>query len=526
MSDYVFPFSIPPKPPQLKLGSIVLSIVLFLRACVVDAFRLLRHKIIGEKVASPYLEGNYGPVSTEHAAVPLQVVEGEIPKDIDGMFVRNGPNPQFAPIWGHHWFDGDGMTHGVRVSKGKAYYTNKYVRTEKFLRENKAGKALRFGLGDFGSVWIFFRFLVEGVVERLGLKIFPNLCTANTSVKYHAGRFFSLVEASPPTHQTLPSLHTVGPFTFAGKYKSSFTAHPKVDPETGEMLFFGYAADMPPYLRYAIADKSGAIIHNEAIDLPISVMMHDFAITTNYSIFMYLPLTFRVGRLLTGGELLAFEEESPAYFGIIPRYGTNQDVVWIQVKNCMVFHTMAAYEDKSDGSIVVIGNRYEKLNIKLDQLTGGSSDFPVLYEWRFDIHRKSVKERQLADEYTEFPTINEGLMGSYFRYGYCAQITRHDKLKISGLIKYDFQNLQSKKIMPFGKGITGGEGVFIEKKNPSGEDDGYLVTFTYNEATNSSEFIIVDAKSMKLLCRLATPQRVPYGYHGTWVTAEQIDQQK
>ena len=225
---------------------------------------------------NPYLADNFAPVQTESTADQLSVL-GEIPLELNGMFVRNEPNPQFPPVGTYHWFDGDGMLHGVRIQDGKASYRNRYIRTQGFEQERRAGRALFGGLlqplqGGFKNV-------------------------ANTAIVWHRERLLALWEGGEPHAIAVPSLETLGSHTFGGKLTSPVTAHPKIDPVTKEMMFFGYSLAQPPHVKYSIVSSDGKLLRTVPIELPVGVMMHDFAITEHYTIFMDLPLTFRRERL-------------------------------------------------------------------------------------------------------------------------------------------------------------------------------------------------------------------------------------
>ncbi|HBE21778.1 MAG TPA: 9-cis-epoxycarotenoid dioxygenase, partial [Cyanobacteria bacterium UBA11367] len=183
-------------------------------------------------LSNPYLEGNFAPVQSEITAEDLPVI-GELPADLNGMFVRNGPNPQFPPKGQYHWFDGDGMLHGVHISNGKATYRDRYIQTRGWKIEHEAGHAIWTGL-------------LEPPQKDNPYGPYKNV--ANTALVWHDNRLLALWEGGEPHSIEVPSLETVGSYTYGGNLKSPFTAHPKVDPVTGEMMFFGYSLAQPPYL--------------------------------------------------------------------------------------------------------------------------------------------------------------------------------------------------------------------------------------------------------------------------------------
>ncbi|MBD3883986.1 carotenoid oxygenase family protein [Phormidium tenue FACHB-886] len=451
---------------------------------------------------NPYLADNFAPVHGELAVDELPVL-GELPPELNGMFVRNGPNPQFPPLGRYHWFDGDGMLHSVHIQDGKASYRNRYIRTQGFEQERQAGRALFGGLmepsqGGFKNV-------------------------ANTALIWHRDRLLALWEGGEPHGIEMPSLETIGAYTFSNKLASPVTAHPKVDPVTGEMMFFGYSLAQPPYVKYSVVSAEGELLRTVPIDLPVGVMMHDFAITEHYSIFMDLPLTFRLERLQRGEPAFAFERDRPSRFGILPRHGDSQTIRWFEAPSCYVFHTLNAYE--AGDEIVLLAcrtNSTSVLGASPSSHEGDNrqiqDDTPQLYRWQFNLKTGKVQEQPLDDRSCEFPRINEQYLGRPIRYGYAGNSAPTAMPKFDGLLKFDLDN-QHVQMHPFGTGRYGGEGVFVPRPEAIAEDDGWLMTFVHDETQDKSELVIVSTQAMtdEPIARIQMPQRVPYGFHGAWV---------
>lgn len=457
---------------------------------------------------SPYLRDNFSPVQAEITADDLLVI-GDLPRDLSGMFIRNGPNPQFPPLNPYHWFDGDGMVHGVQIGDGKAAYRNRYVQTRGFKLEQNAGRAIWTSLmappqlnNPYGS--------------------FKN--TANTALVSHAGRLLALWEGGEPYEIEAPGLKTLGPYTYEGKLVSAFTAHPKIDAITGEMMFFGYSLVVPPYLRYGVVSAQGELVRTVPIDLPTGVMMHDFAITEHYTLLMDLPLTFRLERLQRGEPAYLFEPDSPSRFGILPRHGDSSSIRWFEAPACYVLHTLNAYEVGEE--VVLIACRMNGttfLNIP-SKPYNSKGDIPRLHRWRFNLRTGEVREEVLDDVASEFPSVNKQRLGQQNRYGYTARIVNGSPLFIQdGLLKYDFINGFS-QMHNFGLGRYGGEAVFVPRPNGTAEDDGWLLTFVYDTAKETSELVLVNPQDLTAepVARILIPQRVPYGFHGTWIAETHI----
>ncbi|MBD2141054.1 carotenoid oxygenase family protein [Anabaena sp. FACHB-1250] len=452
--------------------------------------------------ANPYLQGNFAPINTEITTDTLEVI-GELPPELSGMFVRNGPNPQRNPIGQYHWFDGDGMLHGVQLHHGKATYKNRYVRTKGWNIEHEAGKA----------IW-------TGMLEPPQLDnphgISKN--TANTALVWHNKQLLALWEGGAPHHISIPDLETIGEYTYNDKLVSAFTAHPKVDPVTGEMMFFGYGF-RPPYLQYGIVSAQSELLSTVPIEIPMAVMMHDFAITENYSIFMDLPLTFSVERMQRGEPMLMFEKDRPSRFGIIPRHGDNSNIRWFECPSCYVFHTLNAYE--AGDEVVLIACRMNSTNVLIsnDTYSDPLEGIPFLHRWRFNLSTGRVTEEQLDDVPGEFPRVNENLLGRKNQYGYVGKIVYSQNPLFEGVIKYDFEKGTS-QTHEFGKNRHGGESVFVPSPNATAEDAGWLMTFVYDENSQRSELLVINAEDMtsEPIARVIIPQRVPYGFHGTWIS--------
>jgi len=460
-----------------------------------------------------YLQGNFAPVQEEIASDELVVI-GELPSELSGMLVRNGPNPRFTPIGNHQWFDGDGMLHGVFIHNGKASYRNRYIQTRAFKMNTEAGREL----------W-------KGPMEPPNFDLPPNNLfgpfknTANTALVWHNRQFLALWEGAEPYEITLPNLETVGPYNYHGKLASRFTAHPKIDPQTQEMIFFGYAVTSEPYLQYSIVSPDGELIKTVPIHIPAPVMMHDFAITEHYTIFMYLPLTFSMERIMRGESAYLFESDIPSRFGILKRYQDNSSIRWFEALPCYIFHTVNAYEAGKE--IVLITCRMKGTTC-LDiptKFNDGQDDRPSLYRLRFNLSTGEVREEALSEIASDFPSLNQQKLGRQNRYAYTAKMSSEQRpaFVFDGLLKYDFTNNSSQEYN-LGSGCYCGEAVFVSHPNSSAEDHGWLLTFVHDTAKQVSEVVILNAQDLNIepVARILLPQRVPYGFHGIWIPEEDL----
>lgn len=455
---------------------------------------------------SPFLEGNFAPLSEEHTTDALKVT-GVIPKALDGLFVRNGPNPQFPPAGHYHWFDGDGMLHGVRLRGGKATYRNRFIRTKGYEDEKAAGKATYPGILDAPDL------------KKLLAGELPFKNPANTALVHHAGKLLALWEVGEPYEIRVPDLATVGPYTFGAKLNHPFTAHPKVDPDTGEMLFFGYIPNLPKAV-FSTANARGELVRSVAVKLPRPTMIHDFVVTKNYAVFPCGPQTFDMARLFKGQSPWYFDAEKPTTFVVVPRTGEAKPVA-IEAKTCFAFHFLNAHE--SDGKIVVVGCRYNRFPsaVAFGEPDADPSPNPALpYQWTLDPKTGKCTEKALDDSPAEFPRLPDSLVGKPHRYGYFGT---GDGEFFAGLRKFDLTTGKGVDHL-YGDGRFGGEGVFVPNPDGTGEDAGWLLNYVFDKAAGKSELVVTDATDMtaKPVARIHLPTRVPYGFHGTWVPGEKL----
>ncbi len=439
-----------------------------------------------ESLEKPWhLRENLAPIEDEIDAFDLPV-DGAIPPELRGRYLRNGPNPKSGTS--PHWFLGNGMIHGVRIAGGKAvWYRNRYVRTPLLERPDTP--------------------MIDGSGE-----IDRRNSTANTHVISHAGRILALEEGHFP-FQLTADLETVGYFDFDGKLTTAMTAHPKVCAATGELLFFGYSW-RPPYLTYHRADASGKLVQSEEITVPGPTMHHDWSVTRNHVVFMDLPVCFDLELAMKGTMPYRWQPEYGARLGVMPRTGRDADVVWYEIEPCYVFHPMNAFEDGD--RIVIDVSRYPHM------WQTDSDDFASATLWRFTIDRAAGKviEQPLDDRPCEFGRVGDRVVGQRNRFGYAVRTGDSPDGADFGnaLLKYD---LTAGKVEEhaFGRGLAAGEGVFVPAGPRAGEDEGFVITYVYDAARNGSDLVILDAQRFdaKPVATVHLPRRVPGGFHGSWV---------
>ncbi|GMH30644.1 hypothetical protein Nepgr_032487 [Nepenthes gracilis] len=492
-----------------------------------------------------YLSGNFAPAADETPPCKDLPVKGFLPECLNGEFVRVGPNPKFAPVAGYHWFDGDGMVHGLHIKDGKATYVSRYVRTSKLRQEEFFGGAKFFKIGDLKGMLGLIMVNIQMLRTKLKvLDVSYGTATANTAIVYHHGKLLALSEGDKPYVLRVledGDLQTLGLLDYDKRLSHNFTAHPKVDPITGEMFTFGYSHE-PPYITYRVVSKDGFMHDPVPITVPAAIMMHDFAITENYAIFMDLPLYFSPKDMVKKNTLIfTFDATKKSRFGILPRNAKNELLIkWFELPNCFIFHNANAWEDGDE--VVLITCRIDKPD--LDMVAGAVKDnlenfSNELYEMRFNMKTGAASQRKLSTSAVDFPRINESYTGRRQQYVYGTVLDNIAKVK--AIIKFDLHaepetsktklevggNVRG--IFDLGPGRFGSEAIFVPRKPgmSTEEDDGYLIFFVHDENSGKSSVNVIDAKTMSAdpVAVVELPCRVPYGFHAFFVTEEQLREQ-
>ncbi len=463
-----------------------------------------------------FLAGNRAPVREERF-VPSLEVTGKLPPELSGMFLRNGPNPQFEPKGRYHWWDGDGMLHGVQIENGRASYRNRWLRTKAFNAEREAGHAIWRGMmypPDFGN--------------PLGTGRNPS----NTNIMFAGKRVLSLWEGGRPYRVRLPELETLGTESFGGKLKGAMTAHPHRDLATGELFFFGYNAT-PPYCTYGVVDAEGELVHFTPIEMSCASMMHDFVFTERFAVICDFPCKIRPERAMRGENPITWEPELGARFGVLPRRGTSADVCWFVGPPCYVFHFANAYEQGN--TIVIHGSRMDRTVFAAGSGAGARvegqddrADDGRLHRWVLDLDTGSMREEPLDDRPVDFVRVNPQSFGKASRYTFGSHVVdRSEPGTFDHYVKYDHDKGTS-EVRSLGKGVRCGEAVFVPRPGGTEEDDGWVVGLTHDEGRGESELVVINARDFtgEAEARVKMPGRVPYGFHAEWITADEIAAQR
>lgn len=437
----------------------------------------------------PYwMQGNFAPVDDEIESFTLEI-EGSLPTELDGLYVRNGSNP--AGGSSAHWFLGDGMVHGIRLHNGRAeWYRNRWVRTPLL------GQGDILGGGGGGA---------PGGANN----------SSNTSAFHHGGRLLSLQEVGFPYQLSPADLSTTGAWDMGGELTTAMTAHPKIDPATGLLHFFGYGF-VPPYLTYHVAAADGTLLSSQTVDVAGPTMIHDFAITDRDVVFWELPVVFSLDLALDGEMPFVWDPGYGARIGTFPLGGPATDARWVEIEPCYVFHGTNAWRDGDD--VVIDVSRMPTMFAP-----GGDAGPNALHRWRVSTGGEALTfaDEVVADRSLDLPTIDPRFLGRRHRHAWYA--TTRDQLggfDFGGIVHWDAVTGRVDEWDP-GDSESAGEALFVPAGDSAGEGEGWVLTFGYDAARHGSDLLVFDATDCAggPVARVRLPRRVPYGFHACWVPA-------
>ena len=454
--------------------------------------------------------GNYAPVQREIEATGL-LIDGALPPDLSGTLFRNGPNPRY-PTPATHWFGGDGMIHAISLANGRATYRNRWVRTPRWIDEDRAGRAL----------FRTFAGKVPDAPEWAG----TDSGVANTNIVWHANRLLALEEGHRPTQLSAATLETFG-YAEYGAQQGPFTAHPKIDPHTGEMFFFGYNADgrFTRGISVGTIDADGRLARYMKFEAPYCSMVHDFMMTSRHLLFPILPLTGSRERAEQRLPAYAFEPERPAMIGVMARDAASPVLRWYEGLPCYVFHVLNAWE--ADNAIIADVMAYEEA--PLFPLPDGGKTDPAksrarLCRWTFDLDANTDQfSRVYLDDVTgEFPRVDERRAGLATAHGWyaCANPDLAASTALHGIVHVDGQGARKAQYMlPKGDSIS--EPVFVERGADAPEGCGWLLAVVWRARENRSDLAVFNAQDVGSgpVALVKLGHRVPDGFHGNWVGA-------
>ncbi|MGC4957539.1 carotenoid oxygenase family protein [Actinomadura citrea] len=460
-----------------------------------------------------HLNGTFAPVSEEVDEAELQI-EGELPADLDGVYLRNGPNPRFTPI-GSYLFpiDGDGMVHGVWMSQGRARYRNRFVRTPALRAEEAAGRALWGGIESM---------IIPGA-EEVGpalAQTFKELPDIN--VVRHGGRLLALAESGCP-YRMSPELETLGRETFGDGLPAGITAHPKVDPRTGQMAVFCYALE-EPFLTWSLLGADGSLDRGPtAVEGPEEpVMIHDMALTGRYLVLVLAPAFLDLAAALQGGSFLDWRPERGTRIALIPRDGG--PVRWARDTAFWVWHTVNAY-DTPAGHVVLDYVQWPGPGLGPRPAAPGGAPHG-LARAVLDPDAGFIRRRLLDDARVEFPRVDDRVVaGPHHRIATAAGSGRTPDLLPGEYDALRWYEVSSDDVVAetWNAGpLSVGEPVFAPVPGTTDAGDGYWLTFATDRTDLTSWLLVLPGQNPAdgPVTRVRIPVRVPLGLHGAWLPTQ------
>ncbi|MFB2968150.1 carotenoid oxygenase family protein [Aerosakkonema sp. BLCC-F183] len=451
-------------------------------------------------------------------------VEGEIPQELQGTVFRNGPglldrNGQRV----QHPFDGDGMISAIAFQNGRAYFRNRYVRTQGFVEEEKAGKFLYRGV--FGTQkpggWLAnaFDFKLKNI--------------ANTNIIYWGGKLLALWEAAEPHRLDPHTLETVGIDYLNGVLHpgEAFSAHPRI--EKDRLINFQIKPGLSTTITIYELDGSGKLVDRHAHSVPGFAFIHDFVITPNYCIFFQNPVTYNPLPYILGwqgaGECVHFNPGHPTRIIVIPRHPVSGDskgrekkaVQILEAESGFVFHHANAFEQEN--KIYIDSICYESLPTLDPGADYRQTDFEALSPgqlWRFELNleNQTVRRQMLETRCCEFPSVHPANVGQPYRFLYLgAASAAQGNAPLQAILKIDLSSGERQLWSAAPKGFVS-EPIFVPRANATLEDDGWLLSLVYDSARHRSDAIVLDARDLNKgpVARLHLQHHVPYGLHGSF----------
>ncbi|MFH8342662.1 carotenoid oxygenase family protein [Streptomyces sp. AM6-12] len=454
------------------------------------------------RAATPFLEGAFAPVAEELTAFDLEVT-GRIPHDLDGRYLRNGPNPlRLEDVRAHHWMLGDGMVHGVRLRGGRAeWYRNRWVRSRRVTAE----------LG-----------------EPYPGQAPPDDFACNTHVIPYKGRILALQESGPLPYELDGELNTVRPYDFRSTLTGAFTAHTKYDAVADELHAIAYYPTWD-HVRHIMIDRSGRVVRTTRVPVADAPMMHDFALTGKYVVIVDVPITFDAAAAEAGAVVpYVWNDRHPMRVGLLPRTGGTTR--WFEIDPVYYSHTLNAYDEGDTVVMEYVG--FPAPFYAAGRGMGGpcATGSPTLDRWTIDVHAGRLRGSRLDDRPQEFPRINEALVSRRHRYAYTASAAEMwrayetvdgvppDEKFSNYLVKHDMVR-GGGQLHRFPTGAAVGEPVFVPRRGARAEDDGYVLSYVNDPDRGATDLVILAAQDFTghPLGRIHLPGRVPLGFHGSWV---------
>lgn len=459
--------------------------------------------------AFPYLQGNYAPVDEERNLDESELkVEGEVPRCLRGAFMRDGANVAYQPNHYVYPLDGDGMVHSVYFNDGHVSYKNRWVETNHLKTERKFDRMIYGSVGKVLPV-------PQDVIDAGG-EPNPVRNTANTNVIYHGGKLLAMWEGGFP-HLLNNDLSTVGLYDYDGALKAgdALTAHPKVCPDTGQLVSCTQRWDSPNYW-VQIFDAQAKHLRTIPVAFERKGIVHDLQITQNYVIIFYAPAFHSLEKAMKGEDPFMWEPELGTKVIVIPRDGKGEQIVF-ETDAFFSWHFCNGFE--RDGQIVIDYVWISSIPFTSAQGSGVEKQPRRMHRMTLDLASRKVTDEQFSDVFCEFSRVDERRMGKDYRYGFAASSNREwgDAHGYNCTGRFDFQTGET-KLWEYGPEANAGEPVYVANPDSEREEDGWVMCFVYNpdEGAFLSILSAGDFDSGPV-AKVLIPGRVPNGFHANWM---------
>jgi carotenoid cleavage dioxygenase-like enzyme len=445
-------------------------------------------------------------------------VDGKLPSDLSGAFIRTGPDAQFPLRQGNIPFDGEGHVSQFRFENGNVHFKSRYVRNERYLAQDKAGK-------------ILFPMYRNPYMDDPSVKG-KSRGTHNTHIIHHNGKLLALKEDSPPAAMDLNTLETLDPvYRFDGQLKSeTFTAHPKLDSKTGNLVAFGYEArgfNTTDVNVFEYTPK-GKKVWEAWIKVPYVGMLHDFAVTENFIVFYVIPLKFDQAQIEKGGPHWSWWPGEPTYFGYMRRGGDGKDIQWVKGPERSATHVMGAFDDGKQVVIDVessLSNPFPFMPMhdgsRWDPVKGGS----IITRLSVDLTQKTPKDYGIEVLYPgmllALPRQDDRYNTAHYRYGFGSVELQEAGVRKNGIARMDVQN-RTRTFWQAPQGASLGEICHAPKNDKAPEGAGYLMAVaTYAAENGRADLVILDAERVEAgpVATVKLPTRIVGQIHGWWAPA-------
>ncbi len=452
-------------------------------------------------------------------------IEGEIPPELSGTLFRNGPGLlDIAGTAIHHPFDGDGMISAFSFKDGRAYYRNRFVKTEAYLEEQSAGEILYRGVFGTKKPGGLFNNIFDLKLKNI----------ANTGVIYWGGKLLALWEAAEPHRLDPQTLETKGIDNLDGILEpgDAFSAHPWIDPscilDDGAPCLVNFRVDPGISSKITLFEFAvdGKLLRRHSHSIPGFSFIHDFIITPHYAIFFQNPVNFNPLPFVFGirgaGECVQFQPEKPTNVILIPRDPNNKQVKTFKVESGFVFHHANAFEQGNQ--ICIDSVAYQTLpqvqpNSNYKEVDFESLDPGQLWRFTLNLEEGTVERQMLESRCCEFPTHNPDNVGREYRYLYIG-VAPNDtgrNAPLQAILKLDLETGE-RQVHSFAPSGYVSEPIFVPNPNANQEDAGWILTLVYDGSKHRSTLAILDGENLAgdAIALLHLKHHVPYGLHGSW----------